>query len=43
MVYNPAQLEKIDPKIQAARVGGTVGFKKRLAIERRPTSWGSAY
>ncbi|MDD1743741.1 MAG: 50S ribosomal protein L32e [Methanomassiliicoccales archaeon] len=40
MVHNPAQLEKINPKIQAARVGGTVGFKKRLAIEKRADELG---
>ncbi len=40
MVHNPSQLEKINPKIQAARVGGTVGFKKRLAIEKRADELG---
>jgi large subunit ribosomal protein L32e len=40
MVHNPAQLEKINPKIQAARVGGTVGFKKRQAIEKRADELG---
>jgi large subunit ribosomal protein L32e len=40
MVHNPAQLENINPKIQAARVGGTVGFKKRLAIEKRADELG---
>ncbi len=40
MVHNPAQLEKINPKVQAARVGGTVGFKKRLAIEKRADELG---
>lgn len=32
MVFNPAQLEGIDPKVQAVRIGGTVGGKKRNAI-----------
>jgi large subunit ribosomal protein L32e len=32
MVYNPAQLEGVDPKVQAVRIGGTVGGKKRNAI-----------
>jgi large subunit ribosomal protein L32e len=40
MVHNPAQLEKMDPKTQAARVGGTVGFKKKLAIEKRADELG---
>jgi len=40
MVHNPAQLEKLDPKTQAARVGGTVGFKKKLAIEKRADELG---
>ncbi len=35
LVYNVADLEKIDPKSQAARIGGTVGTKKRMAIEDR--------
>lgn len=32
MVYNPAMLEGVDPKVQAVRIGGTVGGKKRNAI-----------
>jgi large subunit ribosomal protein L32e len=40
MVHNPAQLEKMDPKTQAARVGGTVGYKKKLAIEKRADELG---
>jgi large subunit ribosomal protein L32e len=32
MVFNPAQLEGVDPKVQAVRIGGTVGGKKRNAI-----------
>ena len=35
MVYNIDGLENIDPKTQAARIGGTVGVKKRIAIENR--------
>jgi large subunit ribosomal protein L32e len=34
MVYNPKDLEKINPKSQAARVGHSVGTRKRLEIEK---------
>jgi len=34
-VYNVNDLEKIDPKTQAARIGGTVGTKKRMDIEKK--------
>ncbi|MGI6009066.1 MAG: 50S ribosomal protein L32e [Methanomethylophilus sp.] len=40
MVYNTDDLEKIDPKTQAARIGGTVGTKKRVAIEDRAKELG---
>jgi len=40
MVWNPEQLEKVDPKVQAVRVGGSVGFKKRQAIEQRADELG---
>ncbi len=40
LVYNVADLEKIDPKTQAARVGGTVGAKKKMAIEDRADELG---
>jgi len=40
MVHNRAQLEKVDPKTQAVRVGGTVGYKKRLDIEKRADELG---
>jgi large subunit ribosomal protein L32e len=33
MVYNPKDLDKIDPKSQAARIGHSVGTRKRIAIE----------
>lgn len=33
-VWNVADLDAIDPKKQAARVGGSVGAKKREAIEK---------
>ena len=32
LVYNPSNLDAIDPKTQAARIGGTVGGKKRATI-----------
>ncbi|MGD0816838.1 MAG: 50S ribosomal protein L32e [Methanomassiliicoccales archaeon] len=32
LVYNPSNLDKIDPNTQAARIGGTVGGKKRATI-----------
>ncbi len=32
MIFNPSDLEKIDPKIEAARVGGSVGKRKLLQI-----------
>lgn len=33
LVHNPAELVLVDPKTQAARIGGTVGGRKRLLIE----------
>jgi large subunit ribosomal protein L32e len=33
MVYNVGDLEKIDPKLQAARIGHSVGTRKRINIE----------
>jgi len=32
MVFNPSQIEALDAKVQAARIGGTVGAKKRKDI-----------
>jgi large subunit ribosomal protein L32e len=40
MVYNPTQLDGIDPKQQAVRVGGGVGYKKRLEIETKADKLG---
>jgi large subunit ribosomal protein L32e len=40
LVYNVAGLEGIDPKRQAVRIGGTVGTKKRMAIEDRADELG---
>jgi large subunit ribosomal protein L32e len=35
MIYNVADLKDIDPEKQAARIGGTVGTKKRLEIAKK--------
>ncbi|OYT29979.1 50S ribosomal protein L32e [Thermoplasmatales archaeon ex4572_165] len=35
MVYNTNDLEAIDPKTQAARIGGAVGTRKRIEIEKK--------
>lgn len=35
LVYNIDGLESVDPKVQAVRIGGTVGTKKRIAIQER--------
>lgn len=40
LVHNADQLEGVDPKTQAARVGSTVGYKKRLEIEKKATELG---
>lgn len=40
MVYNADALNDIDPKVQAVRIGGTVGVKKRLVIEARAAELG---
>lgn len=32
MVYNTNDIEGIDPKLEAIRIGGTVGKKKRMSI-----------
>lgn len=40
LVYNVDGLEDIDPKVQAVRIGGTVGTKKRIAIEDRAAELG---
>jgi len=34
-VYNAKDLEAINPKTQAARIGGSVGTKKRVEIEKK--------
>jgi len=35
IVYNASDLEGINPKTQAARIGGSVGTKKRINIEKK--------
>ena len=40
LVYNPDDLDRIDPKTQAARIAHTVGIKKRMEIIAKATSKG---
>jgi large subunit ribosomal protein L32e len=40
MVHNVNDLKDIDPKKQAARIGHTVGTKKRMAIEGKADELG---
>lgn len=40
LVHNVDMLEKIDPKVQAVRIGGTVGTRKRIQIEDRAEELG---
>jgi large subunit ribosomal protein L32e len=40
LVYNVDGLDGLDPKVQAVRIGGTVGTKKRIAIEDRAAELG---
>lgn len=40
IVFNSEGLENIDPKVQAVRIGGTVGTKKRLVIQERADELG---
>lgn len=40
MVYNASQVEDVDPKVQAIRIGGTVGGKKRMAITEKADELG---
>jgi large subunit ribosomal protein L32e len=35
MVYTVDDLDHIDPKVQAARIGSSVGTKKRVKIEKK--------
>ncbi len=40
MVHNKSQLDGIDPKRQAVRIGGGVGYRKRLEIETKADELG---
>ena len=40
LVYNPKDLEGLDPKKQAARIGHQVGTRKRIAIEDKADELG---
>jgi Ribosomal protein L32E len=40
LVHNVDGLENIDPKVQAVRIGGTVGTRKRIQIEDRAAELG---
>jgi large subunit ribosomal protein L32e len=40
MIYNPGQVEGVDPKVQAIRIGGTVGGRKRMAITEKADELG---
>ena len=40
LVHNVDGLKDVDPKTQAVRIGGTVGVKKRIAIENRAAELG---
>jgi len=40
LVHNVSQLEGVDPKVQAVRVAGTVGTKKRIDIEDKADELG---
>jgi len=35
IIHNTNELERIDPKIQAARISGSVGTRKRIEIEKK--------
>ena len=40
LVHRPEDLDDIDPAVQAARVGGTVGGRKRVLIHERADELG---
>ena len=40
LIHNLVQLEGLNPKTQAARVGSTVGYKKRRDIEKKASELG---
>ncbi len=40
LVYNPADLDNVDPKTQAVRIGHSVGFRKRMLIMEKAEKLG---
>ena len=40
LVYRPEDLDEIDPAVEAARIGGTVGGRKRVLIHERADELG---
>jgi large subunit ribosomal protein L32e len=40
LVHNEKELRGLDPKTQAVRIGGTVGSKKRSALEGKAKELG---
>jgi large subunit ribosomal protein L32e len=40
LVYNPNDLDVIDPKTQAVRIGHSVGYRKRMAIVEKAEKLG---
>ncbi|HPD09319.1 MAG TPA: eL32 family ribosomal protein [Methanomassiliicoccales archaeon] len=40
MVHTVGQLDDVNPKVQAIRIGGTVGGRKRAAITERADELG---
>jgi len=40
LVFNPSELADLSPELQAVRIGGTVGGKKRDAIQKRALELG---
>jgi len=43
LIHNIRDLEKLDPKIDAARIGHSVGRRKRIDIVNKPTLWVSRF
>ena len=40
LVFNPAELDNLDPDLDAIRIGGSVGGKKRAVIQEKAVSAG---
>ncbi len=40
LVYNPSQLDSVNPETQVVRIASSVGMKKRLAIEDKAKELG---